>query len=589
MEHELFKPKSFDEGKHAVVGDCNGMTMQERWDQETPLFAKEILSHVKKEKSYILDYGCGVGRLAKAIVGVSNSNVIGVDASTQMLSEAKEYVNNKRFDVRSPHELAHFTPKFDVAYCIYVLQHVPAIEIRDILSRIHFHLKENGVFIYCSSDYRMAINFDKPGFFDDRCLGVNLRDEISRLFVQKSELFSDDTIERCPVLQKMIRGDGGLPHPAYVYKKKKIKRYFDTFILDQKGVAFVKKTLEKASEIPQETKTRLNKEYPKEVLLINRLAPGDVLVMSNAIRDLDKAFPGQFKIDVRTPCNEIFDNNPHITKLKYSETEYQVINNYFSKLTQADHAHEKHWRWMRNVFVIDMQYPMIHRSGACGYHFSEGHRDWLESLLHVKIPQSAITPEIYLSQNETDWPSPAKIKMGLDEPYWVINAGSKNDYTLKQYPYYQEVVDLLKIQGDINLVQIGQKAHKHSLLNGAIDMLGKTNLRELFRLIYHAEGVISCVSLPMHVAAAFRKPCVVVAGAREGTRWELYPNHQFLYVNGCLPCATYDGCWRSKLDECNNKVNNAPRCMTLIKPEDVVRCIDRYYEGGILERQEVLA
>jgi ADP-heptose:LPS heptosyltransferase len=119
-------------------------------------------------------------------------------------------------------------------------------------------------------------------------------------------------------------------------------------------------------------------------------------------------------------------------------------------------------------------------------------------------------------------------------------------------------------------------------------MVGKTNLRKLFKIIKESEGVITCVSLPMHIAAAFNKPCVVVAGAREGTRWELYPNHQFLYVNGCLPCATYDGCWRSKLEDCNNKVEGTPKCMMLITPQDIYNAVNRYYLGVILVKEGVL-
>ena len=30
MEHNLFKPQDFNQGKHAVVGDCNGIPMEER-------------------------------------------------------------------------------------------------------------------------------------------------------------------------------------------------------------------------------------------------------------------------------------------------------------------------------------------------------------------------------------------------------------------------------------------------------------------------------------------------------------------------------------------------------------------------------
>jgi len=550
MEHNLFKPKSLQEGKHAVVGDCNGFTMQQRWEAETPAFAEKILGFAKREAE-ILDYGCGVGRLAKEILDKNPSvYIVGLDTSQDMLDQAQTYIANNHFNPVLPYNLA-LEQKFDIIYCVYVLQHAPSIEIREILSRIYSHLKDNGFFIYCSSDYRMAIRFDNQGFFDDRFLGVDLQQEVLRYFDLVKPLFNEEDFKDNYVLKKMITGcDNGLAHPAFVYKKKK--------------------KVDLIYEIPKiEVKSDDNPPRPKKLLLINRLSPGDILVMTNAIRDLHLAHPGKFITDVRTPASDIFVNNPYITKLQYDEGEYNKINTWFASNIGKT-------KMLGDINVIDMQYPLIHQSGARGAHFAEGHREFLEETLKIKISQTKIRPEIYLSEQEKNLPRLIKDK------YWVINSGSKSDYTLKQYPYYQEVVDLLKDK--IQLVQIGVKSHLHQPLRGVIDMVGKTdNLRDLFRLIYHAEGVITCVSLPMHVAAAFKKPCVVVAGAREGTRWELYPNHRFIYVNGCLPCADYDGCWRSKSAECNYKKKGIPTCMSLIKPEEVAREVERYYDGGLLK------
>lgn len=123
-------------------------------------------------------------------------------------------------------------------------------------------------------------------------------------------------------------------------------------------------------------------------------------------------------------------------------------------------------------------------------------------------------------------------------------------------------------------------------------MRGKTNIRELFRLIHKSQGVLSCVSFPMHVAAALEKPCVVVAGGREGTRWELYPSHRFLYTNGALDCCLYDGCWKSKVEECAHPVKaidhlnqKQPLCMEMIRPEDIIRACELYYLGGVLKNE----
>lgn len=572
MNHNLFKPKNFEEGKHAVVGDCNGFTMQERWEKETPLFAKEIVKALS-DGTRVLDYGCGVGRLAKEVLSKTELYVslTGVDASSKMMEQAYSYVGNSRFHTREPKALED---KYDLAYCVYVLQHVPAIEIREILARIHYHLKDDGVFVYCSSDYRMAITYNNTGFFDDQFLGVNLQDEVKRFFKIERPLFDQITIDNNPILKTMIQG--GLPHPAFVCSKKKITgQYFNAEVINEDRI-----DVQSKEDSEDKGKEKVNTNEPTKLLLLNRLAPGDILVMTNALRDLHKAHPGKYITDVRTPCNEIFDNSPYITHIQYDEMEYQMLNAKFSKLDGIKDI-DKHTGWIGDIKVIDMHYPMIHTSGTAGWHFGYGHRDWLEQILSIKIPQTDIRPDIFLSANEKNWPNPITVQTGNIEPYWVINAGSKGDYTLKQYPFYQEVIDLM--EDKVKFVQVGLRAHNHELLQGCIDMRGKTdNIRELFRLIAGAEGVVSCVSFHMHIAAALRKPCVVVAGAREGARWEMYPGHQFLYVNGCLPCADWDGCWKSKHGDCNNKRDNIPMCMHLIKPSDVARGIERYYEGGIL-------
>jgi ADP-heptose:LPS heptosyltransferase len=521
-----------------------------------------------------------------------------------MRAQAEIYVSNKNFDTKPPQALDQ---KFDIIYLVYVLQHVPAIEIREVLTRIYHLLKSDGIFVYCSSDYRMAIRYDGQGFFDDRFLGVDLQSEVSRLFKRQGPLFNEKTFEGNMILRRMITGktegaDDGLPHPAFFYKKRKITGpVFNALAQEEEGGSNVEQEKGKEENKEEGKEDVLNGSWmrsrPKKILLLNRLAPGDILVMTNAIRDLNKAHPGEYLVDVRTPCNEIFENNPYITKLQYDEAAYQKINQRFSKMTQDDsnkifkrikdgekEAIRELLDQIGDVLVVDMHYPLIHESGVVGHHFSQGHRSFLEQVLEIQIPQTDLRPQIYLSQAETDWPSPALVKEGVQGPYWVLNAGAKSDNVLKQYPFFQEVVDRLKDK--ITFVQIGQASHLHAPLSEVVDMRGKTNVRELFRLIAKAEGVVSCVSFPMHIAAAFSKPCVVVAGAREGTRWELYPNHQFLYVNGCLACAPYDGCWRGVTHECNNKKEGIPLCMLLIRPDDVAWAVERYYVGGILEREK---
>ena len=296
-----------------------------------------------------------------------------------------------------------------------------------------------------------------------------------------------------------------------------------------------------------------------KLILVNPLSPGDILICTNAIRDLHLKHPGKFLTDIRVPsgCEQIFENSPYITHIDDNDPEAKRIR---------------------------LDYPDIHTSGWSGRPFATAHLRNLETVLGIPIEHTTLKPDIFLSQDEILWPSPVTVEYGYTGKYWVINAGIKSDYTLKYYPYYQTVVDLLK--NVVQFVQVGQLEHNHPPLKDVIDMRGKTDLRQLFRLSYHAEGAVCAISLQMVIQMCFDKPCVVVAGGREGIRWQLYPGHRFLSTHGAIDCCSYDGCWLSKKHECKHLIDGEPLCMRMIEPVDIVRAIELYYKGGRLTREE---
>ena len=293
----------------------------------------------------------------------------------------------------------------------------------------------------------------------------------------------------------------------------------------------------------------------KRLLLQNDLSPGDVLMLTVAIRDLHKTFPEQFITGLETSCDWLFENNPYITPMKKGE----------------EHVY------------IRCEYPSIHRSGWRGTHFCEGFVRFLSRTLKRKIHLSSMLPDLHLSEEEKSWTNQVEEQLGYKGKFWLINAGVKTmDYSLKRYHRYQEVVDALK--GEVQFVQIGatDAQHDHPPLENVLSLVGKTDGRQLVRLMSVAEGCVTGVSFPMHLAAAFQKPCVVVAGGREPIRWEMYPNHAYHATNGMLACCAYDGCWKNKPPDCENMAGNVPRCMAMIPPEAIAQSVRNYYLGGLL-------
>ena len=316
----------------------------------------------------------------------------------------------------------------------------------------------------------------------------------------------------------------------------------------------------------------------KKLILHNRLSPGDIVMLTAAVRDFMNEHGEEYAIDVRTSCMEIWQNNPFLVRIRDED------------------PHAVH---------IDMEYPLIHRSDELPYHFIHAFRKFLQEKLELHIPQGPFQGDIHLSSAERTEPGPVERFTGEDSPYWIIVAGGKNDFTCKLWDTQrmQHVVDYMTDLG-IQCVQIGLEGegHSHPPLEGVVNLIGKTSLRELIITMYHASGVICPVTASMHLAAAVPvrpgrcrglRPCIVIAGGREPAHWEQYPGHTYLATIGALDCCATRACWKSRVmplgdgdakdraELCKRPVpletgQYIPKCLDMITAEDVTAAVKKY-------------
>jgi cyclopropane fatty-acyl-phospholipid synthase-like methyltransferase len=156
-----YKPEVFETGdvgsaKNVILTSNYTMNSAQRWEVETPYLQERLGEDLQLcPEDVVLDYGCGIGRLAKVIIEKYGCAVVGVDISTSMRTMALEYVNSPRFSVESPESFDNWIAsgrRVDKGYAVWVIQHVlnPSLEI----GRITSSLKKGGLFFLLNAPSR---------------------------------------------------------------------------------------------------------------------------------------------------------------------------------------------------------------------------------------------------------------------------------------------------------------------------------------------------------------------------------------------------------------------------------------------------
>jgi ADP-heptose:LPS heptosyltransferase len=247
---------------------------------------------------------------------------------------------------------------------------------------------------------------------------------------------------------------------------------------------------------------------------------------------------------------DVFQNNPYFKKLDLEKS--------FS--LRCHYAHG----WARQAYSWK--------------HFASAFVDYFNKCTGMDVKLFDTKPDLYLSEEELKGPG-----FNIKQPYWLILAGRGSTMTTKLWPpsYYQAVID--QLAGKIQFVQIGSINDVHPKLNGVVDLTGKTSVRHMIQLVYHSDGAVCPITSLHHMAAAWDKPCVTVAGGREAPTWEAYPsNAGYLHTVGALDCCKREPCFRSDIDPkgahpCPNVVERqgfkVAKCMDMITPEMVVDAV----------------
>lgn len=153
----VFNVESLDRAKWVILNPDGVHTPEERWKIETEYLLRNIGGYLPVDGATCVDFGTGIGRLAKPLIERRNWSVLGVDISQSMRRLAVGYVNSPKFLACDPSALdtiIGFGARFDFALSIWALQHMKDVALD--IARIKSALKPDGRLFVLNADRRFV-------------------------------------------------------------------------------------------------------------------------------------------------------------------------------------------------------------------------------------------------------------------------------------------------------------------------------------------------------------------------------------------------------------------------------------------------
>ena len=258
---------------------------------------------------------------------------------------------------------------------------------------------------------------------------------------------------------------------------------------------------------------------------------GDVLMCTPALRSL-KACNPRGRIIFYTNFPQLVDGLPYIDSVRPSAEapqELRIFPTYEQSIPPQRHLTRLFGDWL-DVDIDDVRPDCVLDKGLR----ERFRREW------ARLPR----PWIVISRKSGPW-TPNK-----DWPA----------------PLWEELVDGLLDRATVIEIGTNPPERRSRSEPNFVDLIGRTSLLELVAVIAAADLHVGPISGPVHVAAAFRVPSVVIYGGYEHPCGTSYEGNVSLYSPvPCAPCWLQTPCPYGK------------KCLHQIEPASVLAAVDQVW------------
>jgi len=330
----------------------------------------------------------------------------------------------------------------------------------------------------------------------------------------------------------------------------------------------------------------------KRILVVEVNWLGDVLFSTAAIRALKNKYPGSFiGVLLHSRCRDVLTDNPYINEIIVLD-EKGEHHGIFGKLRlirqlksrQFDTAYLFHRSFTRTLICL-----LSGIKNRIGYYTAKRRLLLTDS---VKVPRGVHRANYYYYLITRSIPADMRMlhsdfivrdkdmvyidnllkQEGFSSGDKLVVIHTAGNWSLKRWPKenFVELADELVNRFQVKVVFSGAKEERglideilKSMKNKAINLAGRTTIKQLGALFIRANTIISADSGPLHIAVALNRPTVALFGpTSEKITGPLMRENVILLqkkVNCVVPCYKQD---------CRDNI-----CMKKISPIEVIRAI----------------